>query len=770
MNTYNKYFTGAIAAMFIVASANTGFGQSKLFEKGGVNTLKGPQWVPGEIIVKYKAGVSADVIRDLNKDHGGSVLSLSQRGQFRRLRIPRNKSVWQMVDIYKKNPNVEYVEPNFIIQALLSPNDPYYSFQWHLDNNTYGGIHMSSAWDVHTGDPGVIVAIVDSGIAYENFGKRYKRAPDLADTSFVPGFDFINNDTHPNDDNSHGTHVAGTVAQSTNNAKGVAGIAFNTSLMPVKVLNKNGSGSSATVADGIYFAADNGAAVINLSLGSSSPSTTIENALAYAYNKGVTIVCAAGNEFQSGNAPLYPAAFNDYCIAVSATRYDETKSYYSNTGSYVDIAAPGGDLTVDQNNDGYGDGVLQQTFGNKPSDFGYWFFQGTSMATPHVAGVAALLIAKGITGPANVRAALESSAEDKGTAGWDEVFGHGLLDAAAAFNYSAPLVHDVAINNIAAPSLILQGDSAGVVVNAVNQGDYEETFLVTLTDTTDSLEIGNQLISLSAKETMDINFNWNTTFTTSLGDHVLSAEAATVLEETDTADNTMTTTVAVQEPTHDVAVLALDSPLEAFEGDTVVLTVTVENQGTFEETPLLSINDETDGVLIGSVNTVLPSGTLTQFFFNWDTIGATIADHTLKAELNVVPGETDTGDNSTTMITTIKEVPLATPLHVAKIDMSLSTRSAGPKNKFTKAVATVTISDANGPVEGATVSSSWSDATSDIDSGLTDASGLVTLESNEVKNASGGTTYTFAVDDVVKSGLTYDASSNIETSDSISVP
>ena len=251
----------------------------------------------------------------------------------------------------------------------------------------------------------------------------------------MPGYDFINNDEHANDDDGHGTHVTGTLAQSTNNALGTAGIAFNCSIMPVKVLSKRGVGSYADIADGIYFAVDNGADIINMSLGGAGDSITLRNAVAYAYNQGVTIVCAAGNEYLEGNAPAYPAAYDEYCIAVGATRFDRTRAYYSNTGSYLDLVAPGGDMYVDQNADGYGDGILQQTFGTNPKDWGYWFYEGTSMAAPHVSGIAALLISVGITSPDVVREALQSTARDLGPAGWDDEYGWGLVDACAALNY-----------------------------------------------------------------------------------------------------------------------------------------------------------------------------------------------------------------------------------------------------------------------------------------------------------------------------------------------
>jgi serine protease len=385
--------------------------------------------------VLNKAGISGEFVTDeiIVKFKG-------DKEPFRVLKVPEGK-VGEKIKEYLEKADVVYAEPNYIAHALWIPNDPYYSYQWHLDNPQYGGIQMEKAWEISTGSNLVIVAIVDTGIAYENYGK-YCQAPDLAQTCFVQGKDFVNGDLHPNDDNNHGTHVAGTVAQSTNNGVGVAGVAFNTCLMPVKVLDSRGSGSYANVALGIRYAADNGAKVINLSLGGTASDNTLRDAVAYAYGKGVTVVAACGNDNQA--SCLYPAAYDDYVIAVGATQYDETKAPYSNYGPSLDLVAPGGNNNLDQNGDGYVDGVLQQTFASsyRLCSFAYYFFQGTSMATPHVSGVAALLIANGnATTPDQIRTALQSTAEDLGATGKDDTYGYGLVDAYAALTWKpAPVI------------------------------------------------------------------------------------------------------------------------------------------------------------------------------------------------------------------------------------------------------------------------------------------------------------------------------------------
>jgi len=408
---------------------------------------------------------------------------------FRVIKVPEGK-VREKIKEFKKRADVVYAEPNYIAYAQMVPNDPYYKYQWHLDNPEYGGIGMEEAWNISTGTSSVVVAVVDTGIAYEDYD-RYCQAPDLAQTFFVPGYDFVYHDSHPNDDNRHGTHVAGTVAQSTNNSLGVAGVAFNTSLMPVKVLDRRGSGTYADVASGIRYAADNGAKVINLSLGGSSDSDTLKDAVAYAYGKGVTVIAACGNDNES--VCLYPAAYDRYVIAVGATQYDETKAPYSNYGLSLDLVAPGGNNNLDQNNDGYADGVLQQTFRNSifVCDFAYYFFQGTSMATPHVSGVAALVIANGnATTPDEVRAALQETAEDLGETGRDDTYGWGLVDAYAALGWTAG-------PDTTAPTISIEKPADGSRTNS-----QEVSFVVK-----DNVDVNEATIAVTINGTTSTVFN-----------------------------------------------------------------------------------------------------------------------------------------------------------------------------------------------------------------------------------------------------------------------
>jgi serine protease len=313
-------------------------------------------------------------------------------------------------------------------QAVEPPDDPLFTYQRHLS-----AIQIRDAWEVSRG-AGATVAVLDTGVAYENRG-RHRRAPDLAGTSFARGWDFVDGDAHPNDEPvgvrpGHGTHIAGIIAQTTGNGLGTAGVAPSARIMPIRVLRPNVTGSARTIARGLRFAADHGADVTNLSLAGPRSAPVLEDAIEYAASKGVTVVASTGN---GGRRSVgYPAA-DPRVIAVGAVNRARQRAAYSNYGSELDIVAPAGDTQAIELGDGSEDGVLQQTLLGGPSRFCFCFMASTSAAAAQVSGVAALVVGSGrARTPAGVRLALLSSARDLGRPGRDDIYGAGLVQAAAA--------------------------------------------------------------------------------------------------------------------------------------------------------------------------------------------------------------------------------------------------------------------------------------------------------------------------------------------------
>lgn len=445
-----RKFVSAAAVLFAASLPCQDQLEVKTTSSGFANVPQpGAERFEDRVVVKFKvpyATATLDAALDLVGLHR---ISTGYSDAFEVIGVPDGTvDVW--VAWLSHQGIVDYAEPDYLAHTMgelvpceatplpMVPNDTYFSpYQWNFFDQgmtsanavSNYGVNGVTAWNTTNG-AGVTVAIVDTGVAYETYGS-FTQAPDLAGATFVSPYNFVNNTTHANDDNGHGTHVTGTVRQSTNNGAGTAGLAYGCRIMPVKVLNSAGSGSLTAIANGIRYAADNGANVISMSLGGSTGSSALQSAVTYAWGRGCVLCAATGNSGRSGVS--YPARYTE-CIAVGATRFDGARAGYSTYGTGIDVVAPGGDTSVDQNGDGYGDGILQQTFATgSPNSFGYYFFQGTSMATPHVAAIAAMVKANKPTYTnTQVRSAIESSCRDLGSSGYDTRFGYGLVNAAAA--------------------------------------------------------------------------------------------------------------------------------------------------------------------------------------------------------------------------------------------------------------------------------------------------------------------------------------------------
>jgi serine protease len=336
--------------------------------------------------------------------------------------------------------------------GLLGHADGWRQEQWNFDGRY--GVDAPRAWANliaadRPGGEGVTVAVVDSGVAYSD-QPPFRGSPDLAGTQFVPGYDFVDDDPYPLDHNGHGTHVASTIAERTDNGVGLTGLAYGVRIMPVRVLNDQLQGDADVIARGVRFAAEHGAKIINLSLSfdtGAGPKQVpqLQQAIDEAYARGSLVVASAGN--QAEDVLAYPARA-DHALAVGATTEHGCLASYSDTGLGLDLVAPGGgddravpgDPTCQVGR--AGPAIDQVTLtGTSPDRFGIVGYMGTSMAAPHVSAAAALVVASGLIGtdppPAAIADRLEHTARDLGSPGYDPSYGWGLVDAAAATTPSA---------------------------------------------------------------------------------------------------------------------------------------------------------------------------------------------------------------------------------------------------------------------------------------------------------------------------------------------
>jgi thermitase len=455
--------------------------------------------VRGELLIAPRRGISDAQLESIYQAHGGQkIQTLSQIG-VHHINVP-GQALEAIEAALRKNPNVEFVEKNFIGQAEFLANDPGYPSQWHLPK-----ISASTGWDMATGTPAVPIAIIDSGVDPLH--------PDLAE-NLIPGYNFVSGNSDTHDVYGHGTAVAGATAALCNNGIGVCGVSWNNSIMPLVVIDSTGSGTVANVSSAITYAADHGAKVLNLSLAFTSSSSTLQNAVNYAWNKGAIIVAAAAN--YSTSTPYYPAALNNV-VAVSATDQNDNLASFSNYGDWVDVSAPGVSIYTTANGGGYRTG------------------SGTSFSSPIVAGLAALVFSlnPSLTNT-QVVSLIQNNADDLGSPGFDQYYGWGRVNVyrtlAAAYT-STP-----------APSVAITSPSNGATVSGTVPVNVSASSTVGISRV--ELYIDGALSGTAYAA--PYSFAWNTTGISN--SHSLIAKAYDVLGVSTTSSTTNVTVSSTSTP------------------------------------------------------------------------------------------------------------------------------------------------------------------------------------------------------------------------------
>lgn len=605
-------YEGASSYLLTIGAGSTPHAESSL--------RLSDEFVPGDVIAQFKAP-QASAARSMAQALGFHVASTMSQQPFELLHVdssvktsslstralsaasgtlssapsltfePSKIDTIMAVKALRRRADVQSADLNYLRKITAVPNDAYYQYQWH-----YGIINLPQAWDITTGSSSngqdVIVAVVDTGVLLNH--------PDLLDKT-VAGYDFISDaqtardgdgiDIDPDDPGDlgrgksstfHGTHVAGTIAAATNNATGVSGVSWNAKIMPVRVLGKGG-GSSYDVMQGVLFAAglDNvsgtkparRADIINLSLGGGGYSQSEQAVYTRVRNAGVIVVAAAGNSGSS--TPGYPAAYAGV-VSVSAVDYNQARTSYSNYGSTIDVAAPGGNSAADANGDGYGDGVLSSC-GDDASGtllFNYQFMSGTSMAAPHVAGVIALMKAlKPDLTPVEFDTLLTSGAltQDLGVAGRDNDFGYGLIDAFKAVT---------AVNSVIPPA----APALAASPTAMNFGTYTDTLTLTVSNS------GGGTLNAN---TPSVDVNW-ITFTSTvdafgLGSYVVQVNRSGLADGDYTATITVTSnanTVTLPVTMH---VRTIATPVNALNSLWVILVNSTSGKTVASVNPTYSV-------------------------------------------------------------------------------------------------------------------------------------------------------------------------------------
>jgi thermitase len=622
-------------------AAALALGLAALLAGGAAQAQQPAQWVAGELMVGFRAGVGPAGRAAVYRDHGATfVEDIGQSTRVVRIRVPA-PALEGLLRSIERRPEVKFAEKNYVFEPALAPNDPQYSSQWHLPQ-----ILAPQAWDTTQGGPGAVIAILDSGVdaTHPEFAGR-----------LVAGRNTYSNNTTTTDQYGHGTEVAGAAAAGTNNGVGVAGVAGAASIMPVRVTDSRGRATSASLASGIVWAADHGARVANLSFNSVAGNSTIRTAAEYAYNQGMLVVAASGN-----CACADPTPENPYVLSVSATDAADTVAYFSSTGAFVDLSAPGTN-------------ILTTARGGL-----YIADSGTSLASPIVAGVATLMFAANAAlTPALATQLMEATAVDRDGVGYDEGFGYGRVDAAAAVAAAAGYVP---APDTTAPTVGIDSPLSGATVSGM-----------AVIDVTASDDVGVTKVDLYVDGVFFVtdnaspySFAWDTS-TVPNGSHTLNAVA------TDAAGNSAGTTpisVTVSNGPADTTppTVSIGAPVA---GATVSGTSTVSATAA-DDVGVAKVELYVDGALYAT-------DTSAPYSFAWNTTLSADGSHTLQVVAADAAGNSASTARTVTVANHVNQAPVA-------VNDAFGAPS-WPKGKYTPQVLSVLAndSDADGSLVPASV-------------------------------------------------------------------
>jgi hypothetical protein len=542
--------------------------------------------VPDHILVQHRVGANVGDDQQSLESRGARLVSHHAGSRISVLSVDPSVRD-QMIRDLEASGQFSFVEPDHLAVPLVVPNDPDYAQEWHLQT-----IQAPSAWDVTTGSTSVPIAMIDSGVDPTH--------PDLA-SKLIPGWSFLTGTTDTHDVLGHGTETAGTAAAIGNNAVGVAGVAWQNPIMPLVVLNSADWASYSDIANAIMYAADHGVRIVNISIGGTSSSSTMQTAVDYAWNKGTVVFAAAGN--YSSSTPIYPAGCTNV-VAVGATDSNDTLASFSNYGTYVDLTAPGVNIVTTTAGGGYG-GV-----------------SGTSFSSPIAAGVAALVLSRNPSLSAQqLVTLLEQNSDDLGAPGYDPIFGWGRVNASRAV---------VAAGGGATtppPSVTISTPAPSAILRAVVIVQGNATAPTSLS----SIELWVDGAKTSTTTASSFSFNWDTTAATN-GPHTLTVKAY----EPSGVSGQASVNVSVTNYTATPPTVAISTPANA---STVAGLVPVQGSAT-GSLAVVSIQLIVDGT---------PSTTTSSspFSFGWNSSLASNGNHTLTVKASDTAG--NVGQASTTV-------------------------------------------------------------------------------------------------------------------------